>query len=294
MTARPSLADAAALVSEEAVTRLRARPGFRAAVERYTLETLNHSRGLDPAGRWMLADLGRTAIYITVVILDALPDGASAAAIAAISKDTGATSRGRVAQFIRFAQDAGEIGVPPGSEHWTRRRLILRTAFAERLRERAMVEARAIARIAPEVSSLADKLKDDPTYRRLLLMSAMLMPQDPYAEIPGAMMFFLHRECGMRILQHLMLDQAQDRGRMLDSAPLSRNQLSQTYGVSRAHINRLFADAEAQGLVRLPTPRRVEFTPALSDDYELTLARVFQRYHAAYLATLATEPPAGG
>jgi DNA-binding transcriptional regulator LsrR (DeoR family) len=120
----------------------------------------------------------------------------------------------------------------------------------------------------------------------------MLLPPAPYDATPSGIMLFLERECGMRILQHLMQEQAPDRERMLESAPISRNQLSQLYGVSRAHINRLLADAEARGLLSFPTPRRVVFSPELSEDYERTMAAVIQRYHAAYLATLATEPPA--
>jgi hypothetical protein len=292
MTARPSLEDATSLLSEEALVRLRARPGFRAVVEQYTATTLAYTRTFDTVGLWMLADIGRTAIYLALVLADVHPDGASVARIAAVSRETGVTSRGRVAQFIRVAQDAGEIAVPPGSEHWTRRRLILRPAFVDRIRRRAIIEAGAIARFAPEIASLPEKLENPETYRRFLVWSATLLPPEPYAATPGAIMLFLERECGMRILQHLMLDQAPDRERMLESAPLSRNQLSQRYGVSRAHINRLLADGEARGLLSFPTPRRVVFSPELSEAYEWTMASVFQRYHAAYLATLATEPPA--
>jgi hypothetical protein len=292
MTARPSLEEATSLLSEEAQARLRARPGFRAAVEHYIASTLAFARELDPAGLWMLADMGRSAIYITLMLADAHPGGASVAAIAAVSQETGATSRGRVAQFIRFAQDAGEIAVPPGSEHWTRRRLILRPAFVDRARGRAIIEARAIARFMPEIASLADKLENPETFRRFLMWSTVLMPPDPYSSTPSAIMLFLQRECGMRMLQHLALDQAPDRARMLESAPISRNHLSRLYGVSRAHINRLLTDAEAQGLLSFPAPRRVTFSPALSDAFERTIASLFQRSHAAYLATLATEPPA--
>jgi hypothetical protein len=289
VTARASLAEASALLSEETLVQLRARPGFRAAVEQFAAETLEYTRGIDKAGLWMLADIGRTAIYITIILLDALPEGASAAMIATVAQDTGASSRGRAARFIKFAQGAGEIAVPPGSDHWTRRRLILRPAFVARAQQRAIIEARAIARFAPEIASLPDKLSNMETYRRFLVWSAALMPPEPYSTTPSAIMLFLQRECGMRILQHLALDQAPDRTRMLESAPISRNRLSQLYGVSRAHINRLLGDAEAQGLLSFPTPRRVDFSPVLSEAYELTFASLFQRYHAAYLATLATE-----
>jgi CRP-like cAMP-binding protein len=195
-----------------------------------------------------------------------------------------------VARFIRYAQDAGEIAVPPGSEHWTRRRLILRPAFTERLRQRTFIDARAVARLAPEVASMADKLKDDGVYRRFLAWSSLLTTSTTISGTLTPTMLFMHRQNGMQILHHLMLAQAPDRTRMLEEAPISRNQLSQTFGVSRAHINRLLADAEAQGLLTCPNPTRVVFSPILSRDYERTRAFLFQISHAAYLTTLATEP----
>jgi DNA-binding transcriptional regulator LsrR (DeoR family) len=80
----------------------------------------------------------------------------------------------------------------------------------------------------------------------------------------------------MRILQHLVLRQPAERTRLLEAAPLSRAQMSRRYGVSRTHINRILADAEAAGAITLPAPDRVAFAPAFSDEVEAYFAGQFQ------------------
>jgi len=288
MSARPSLGDIAALLSDDAVEALRARPDFHAVTEQLVADSLANYRTLDAAGRWMLADIGRSSLYLAAVILDAQPAGVSAATLTAAAQGNQASSRGRVAQFIRFAQDAGEIVVPPGSEPWTRRRLTLRPAFAARLQRRSIADARAVSRLAPEIAPLIDSLEEDATYRRFLTWMGVLATHERVVGPPTPVTMFLHRRSGMRMLYHFALGQAPGRGRLLEEAAISRNQLSQLYEVSRAHINRLLADAEAEGLLSCPTPTRVVFSPALSDDFERTLAFVIQISRAAFVATLAT------
>lgn len=295
MSARPSLSDIAALLSDDAAVALRARPDFRAAVEQLIAESLANYHTLDAAGRWMLADIGRASLYAAAVILDAQPQGVSATALTAAAQGNQASSRGRVAQFIRFAQDAGEIVVPPGSEPWTRRRLTLRAVFVDRLRRRTISDARAISRIAPEIAPLVDSLEDDATYRRFLTWAGVLATRERVVGPPTPITMFLNRTSGMRILYHFTLAQTPDRDRLLEETAISRNQLSLRYGVSRAHINRLLADAEGHGLLSCPKSTRVVFSPALSDDLERTLAFIIQINRAAFVATLATaleaDPP---
>jgi hypothetical protein len=296
MSARPSLGDIDALLSDEAMAALRAHPDFSAAAEQLIAASLANYRTLDAVGRWMLTDIGRASLYMAAVILDAQPNGVSATALTAAAQGNQASSRGRVAQFIRFAQDAGEVVVPPGSEPWTRRRLTLRPAFVDRLRLRTIADASAVSRFAPEIATLIDSLEEDATYRRFLTWVGVLATHERIVGPPTPVTMFLQRRSGMRILYHLTLAQAPDRRRLLEEAAISRNQLSQLYEVSRAHINRLLADAEAAGLLSCPTQTRVVFSPALSDAFERTLAFIIQINRAAFIATLATaletEPPA--
>jgi len=295
MSARPSLGDIATLLSDDAAAALRASPDFRAVAEQLIADSLANYRTLDAAGRWMLADIGRASLYAAAVILDAQPTGVSATMLTAAAEGNRASSRGRVAQFIRFAQDAGEIVVPPGSEAWTRRRLTLRPAFVDRLRRRSIADASVVSGMVPEIAPLVASLEDDATYRRFLTWAGVLATHERVVGPATPVTMFLQRRSGMRILYHLALAQAPDRSRLLEEAAISRNQLSHLYEVSRAHINRLLADAEAEGLLSCPTPTRVVFSPALSEDFERTLAFLIQINRAAFVATLATaleaEPP---
>ena len=288
MTPRPTLSDVGALLSDEAMSALRARTDFRAVLEQLIAESLANYRELNAAGRWMLADIGRASLYMAAVILDAQPGGVSAAALTAAAQGNQASSRGRVARFIRFAQDAGEIVVSPGSDHWTRRRLILRPVFIERLRRRSICDARAISRLAPEIAPLVDSLEHDVTFRRFLTWMGVLATHDRIVGPSTPLTMFLQRHSGMRILYHLALTQSPDRGQLLETAAISRNQLSHLYEISRAHINRLLSDAEAAALLTCPTPKQIVFSQALSDDFERTLAFIVQINRAAFVATLAT------
>ena len=101
MTPRPSLGDIDALLSDEAMIALRTRADFREVVEELIAVSLANYRTFDAAGRWMFADMGRSALYVAALILDARPGGVSAAALTAAAQDNRASSRGRVAQFIR-------------------------------------------------------------------------------------------------------------------------------------------------------------------------------------------------
>lgn len=291
MTLHRSLDDVAAMLSDGALAALRAGPDFRAVVEELIAESLDNYQTFDAAGCWMTADVGRMALYVAALLLDAQPGGLTVAALNTSAQSYDASSRGRVAQFIRFAQDAGEITVPAGPEPWTQRRLGLRAVFVERLQRRAINEARVISRLAPEIAPLAASLEDDATYRRFLLWSAVLATRERMVGPTTPVTMFLQRQSGMRILYHLTLDQPPGRERLLEDAALSRNQLSKLYRVSRAHINRLLADAEADGLLSCPRPNRVVFSAALSDDFERTMAFIIQMNRAAFVATALEATP---
>jgi hypothetical protein len=94
---------------------------------------------------------------------------------------------------------------------------------------------------------------------------------------------FLERDCGMTILFRLMLSQDRPRDRLLVSAGLSRAALSREFDVSRAHINRLLADAASRGLLSCPAPDVVQFSAILSRDVDLMLAQTLQITRAALM-----------
>jgi hypothetical protein len=87
----------------------------------------------------------------------------------------------------------------------------------------------------------------------------------------GPVDHFVTREAGVQILCDLMLRQPSQRRYLMERAPLSRRRLAETYGVSRAHVNNLFAESP----MTRTTDTEVIFHPELSDDWEPHLAATF-------------------
>ena len=290
MTPRPSLADVDGLLSDEALAALRGRPDFRATVEQLIAESLTNYRTLDAAGRWMLADIRPDgAVWRRADPGRAAWRGERGGAHRHVQRDTGRRAGAGSPNSSASPRTPGEIVVSSGSEHWTRRRLTLRPAFVERMRRRSVNEARVISRLAPEIADLVGSLENDATYRRFLMWSGVLATRDRVVGPVSPVTMFLQRHSGMRILYHLTLDQAANRERLLEEGgDLAFSQLSNLYGVSRArHQPPAAADAEARGLLSCPTPTRVVFSPALSDDFARTMAFIIQITRAAFVATLS-------
>ncbi|THD60952.1 hypothetical protein [Phenylobacterium sp.] len=272
-------ADETDLLSDAAVAHLRGHPRFREAVEAFARESLVHYEQQDAATRWLLKDLGRAALYLAATILDGTPEGLTFARLAMTAASNGTCSRGRVLAFVHYAQAAGRLTVPPGPEPWARRRLVLTPAFIDPTRERLVGALEATAIVAPEVAEALPRLKSDTVARQAATAVGMLLNFRPELNRnPGGPLrqIFIARDGGMRMLQHLMVRQPAQRGRLMETARLSRAELARRYGVSRTHVNRLLDDAQAAGALTLPAADRVEFSSAFSDEVEAFFGGVMQ------------------
>ncbi|HQN51140.1 MAG TPA: hypothetical protein PK913_08775, partial [Phenylobacterium sp.] len=95
---------------------------------------------------------------------------------------------------------------------------------------------------------------------------------------------FLSRKSGGRILSRLIADQAPGRERLMEAVTISRSGLAREFGVSRAHINKMLADAQAAGALTLSGSDNVVFTEAFSDNTAHTFALVIQFMRASLRA----------
>jgi hypothetical protein len=270
-------ADDADLLSDAAVARLRGHPRFREAVETHATGVLAEFESQDHHDRWLLNDLGRASLWLGAMILDATPDGLTVSGLAAAGRQV--CSRGRVLAFVHYGLDNGRFTLAPGAEPWVRRRLHLTPTFIETSRRRLINQLRAAAMVAPEVEAAFAKLSSDAAVQQASVSVGLLLSLRPELNRnPGGALrhVFIARDGGMRMLQHLMLCQPRARSRLLEAAPLSRAALSRRYGVSRTHVNRLLADAEAAGALRVEGRDRVVFSPAFSDEVEAFVAGQFQ------------------
>jgi hypothetical protein len=275
----PIEADEADLLSDTAVLRLRGHPRFREAVEAFAQGSLDHYERQDAPTRWLLKDLGRAALYLSATILDGTPEGLTFARLAVTAAATNTCSRGRVLAFLHYAQAAGGLVVPPGPEPWARRKLVLTPAFINPTRERLIGGLEAAAIVAPEVAEALPRLASDTAAEQAAAAVGMLLKFRPELNRnPGGPLrqIFIARDGGMRMLQHFMVRQPTGRSRLMETAPVSRADLSRRYGVSRTHVNRLLDEAQAAGALTLPTADRVEFTPAFSEEVEAFFGGVLQ------------------
>jgi len=280
-------------LSDAAVARMRTHPRFGEAAEAFVAQALDAYEGEEEATRWLLKDLGRAALYTACAILDGAPGGLTVTALATIAAATDICSRGRVLAFVRYGLDTGRLTLPPGPEPWVRRRMALTPAFMNPMRERLRRGLATTALVAPEVAAALPKLQSDEIVRQAAAALALVLQTRPELNRNHGgplRQVFIARDGGMRALQHLMLRQAPHRERLMQTAQLSRAELSRRFGVSRTHINRLLADAEAAGALTLSTREEVTFSPAFSDEVEAYYAGQFQVIRLI-AQTLMSAPP---
>ena len=275
----PIEADEADPLSDGAVSRVRGHPRFREAAEAFAAEALRDFELQDQATRWLLKDLGRASLYMACAILDLQPQGLSVTGLCAAAVSSGVSSRGRVLAFAHYALDTGRLTLPPGPDPWVRRRLTLTPVFMEQMRRRMRGSLESTALVAPEVEAALPKLKSDAVVSQAAAAVALLLKARPELNRnPGGPLrqIVIARDGGMRVLQHLMLRQDPGRERLMQTAHLSRAELSRRFGVSRTHINRLLAAGKQAGALTVTASEHVVFSPAFSDEVEAYCAGQFQ------------------
>ena len=271
--------------SPQAIAALQAHPRLTEACNHLARASLAHHAAMDSVGRLLLDDLGRSSLYLAAIVLDKSPDGLTATNLIAATQANRTSSTGRVTEFLRLAQDAGDLVVPSGAERWTRRRLILKPRFLERMRRNMSIQiegARIIDPALPPPSVLAD---DAALAHFCFWLGALsTVHRDMVAGPWTPIEIFLSRKSGGRILARLIADQAPGRARLMEAVTISRSGLAREFGVSRAHINKMLADAQAAGALTLSGSDNVVFTEAFSDNATQTFALVIQFMRASLRA----------
>jgi hypothetical protein len=278
-----STAPFASPLDDERLAALASRPLFRAACERSAAEGVAHYLALSEPHRWICKDLGRFGVAITALILHFTPDGLTAHGLTTQCRALGIASSGRVARALRILQDHGELTLEPGHETWTRRRLVPSRGFLDMMRERAVIEARSAAMIAPECAALVDSLNADRGFGAFVLVCALIVGTRPdlLAAPNASAQIFLQREAGMLIMLDLVRHQPANRTHLLETATISRKALAQRFDVSRAHINKILADAAHAGLLRQFSTDTIVFAPTGSAAISRVYAAVYRMMVAA-------------
>lgn len=283
------------LFSDEAIDALRAHPQFRAACEYVARTSIAQFQALPEGYQWVTKDLGRLSICLSALVLHSVKQLTAQALVAAcVADDT--SSPGRVLQIVRRLEAMGQITVEDGPGLWTRRPMHVGDGLIDRIRARAVIEVEGIAKIDASAGEVLAEIDDRRVFLRYATTAALFVAQHRdlfrFQSTP-ATRFFMEREAGMLVLYDLMVSQSADRGRLMEAAPISRNALSKRYGISRAHINKLFDQAARDGWLGLPAPDRVHFSQAMSDTMERQFALIFQVARLAGRRLPARERIAG-
>jgi hypothetical protein len=240
----------------------------------------------------MLKDVGRTAVYVAIVILDSLPFGVTPGQLAKICFANSVCSRARALAFVSHGLATGHLVLIPGPQSWTKRRLIPQPAFRDILRGILAGLMGAGQDIAPELSDTIPLLADDRHFAVAMTALGQIATQAArlgVSPIP-AIEFFTERDGGLRMLQHLAGRQEPLRARLLDTAQLFKTEVARRCGVSRIHLDTVLADAAQAGFLSMPTPNRVVFAPALDEAFERWVILQIQslRYIARAMRAAAT------
>jgi hypothetical protein len=283
--------------AREAVAAMRALPGFRATVEASARGVLDVYLSVDEDLRWVFRDRGRFFIGIAAVMLHHRTALTAAALRDAVASAWREASAGRVRAFLKRMTAGGLIAHARSADGTPLRTLVPSKNFLDKFRAHRLAVADAVAGLDAALGPMRDTIAGGQyTAFEAFLSSAAMGRSDVFGDVPGeAVFFFFQREAGFTILFDLMLSQPNERAQLLDVAAISVNGLAQRHSVSRAHIIRLFTEAEKAGwLIFDRDKREIRFTPEFSDRFERHSAAHFLLHREAwrqYQAAQLTHQP---
>ncbi|WP_340645857.1 hypothetical protein [Phenylobacterium sp.] len=278
----------------DGLAQARANPRFHAAIDLEAKLARDAYHALPEGHRWLLGDRGRFNMGLIALLL-AGSGTLTAQNLSQMSKARGIGSAGRALKYVEHLLRYGLVSAEPGDGRWTTHGLILGPILIGhyRARFRAMLEAMRL--FDPTVAPVLELIETDEFLPLCLTLAGANgdnseLARQIYADGLG---LFLERDCGMLILMDLMLTQPAGRAQPLERAPLSRYGLARDYGVSRAHINKLLADAGVAGLLTLEDDGcAVVFSPRLSEVLELHTAAIFLGLRTGIAQYMASRPAA--
>ena len=183
--------------------------------------------------------------------------------------EVGLGSPGRAVAILALMRFAGLLVPEPSAHRGQRRRLIPTEAFMALQRDRLRQAFAALNHVRPEGAIGLAQLGSDRFFADFMraIGEALRADQRPILFAPR-MRYFFDRNAGAMILMSLLL-----LGRPGDSMPpvgplaVSVAALARRFSVSRTHVTRMLADAEAEGLLQRDATDRSLFrmTPALRE-----------------------------
>jgi hypothetical protein len=279
--------------AREAVAAMRARPGFRRAVEASARGVLDLYLTVDTDMRWVFRDRGRFFIGATLVMLHRQGLLTAASLKNAVADLLREASAGRVRAFLQRTMGCGLVTVARDATGKPMRALIPANDFLRNYQLHRLAIAAAFAKLDPAMEAMCNAIAG-PDYPavEMFLSTAMMQRPDIFADVPREAVFtFFSREAGFTILFDLMLSQPARRNSLLERAPVTVHGLAQRHSVSRAHVLRLLTDAEESGWLTFDREKReIRFAAKFSDRFERHSAMHFLLYKEAWRQYRAAQP----
>ncbi|HWF01221.1 MAG TPA: hypothetical protein VG248_15585 [Caulobacteraceae bacterium] len=260
-------------------------PQFPTAVRAWARDSLAGFAGLDPIGRWLRSDLGRTALSATTLAL-AAEGRLTSRALEVQAAKTGVASRGRVRTFIERAR-AYLLLAPIATDAGLDTPLGVSEGYIRRMTDHLPIVLASAALVFPELAAAAARSNDLGFRLRVSAWVAALMVARPHlfpiADTPVRQL--QAHDGGMRVLEAWIAAQPAHAPFLLGPCVLSRAALARASFCSRTHIRRLLTGAHTQGLLAIEGDQ-LTAAPALCADVERYYALLFVTMREAACATL--------
>jgi AraC-like DNA-binding protein len=121
----------------------------------------------------------------------------------------------------------------------------------------------------------------------------LLISIESAAAAPALMGAFMHAKAGTQVLGALLLTSEADVFPPYRAGPITLSSLAARFGVSRAHLRRMFEGGARQGLTRLEADGRVTFAPAAREQLTFIYAGQLAALVAAGTMTARARGLAG-
>jgi len=279
--------------ADESYTRLRAHPRYPEAVRRFASNMLA-AGDADPVLDGILKDAGRNAAALFAATLH-FSGELTLPGIKALCLSLGLISAGRARALLLYLIYLGYVKPAP----LRRRGPALYTAtakFVETWRRHQGIVLGSIAVLEPAAGLLLERIGMPGVLEGLtrfqsegFLASAPTVEKDaPYFRV------FMHSHAGIQIVHSLLAASREEVFPPMEPIAFSAAAAAKRFRVSRVHVGRVLAAAEAAGLLRLCPGGAVTLEPAGRAAVDFVFAMQLLHFLAAAARTLKGLPALSG
>ncbi|HEY2756323.1 MAG TPA: hypothetical protein VGJ01_11350 [Pseudolabrys sp.] len=268
----------------EAITALRARPGFEQAIRTSAAGLIAMYQG-GHLHNWLMDDRGRLLFAYFALYLDALRDpadpssGLTPTRMRTLVAEYDICSPGRATAMLSLMRFGGYLAPDIQVADRRQRRLVATDKLNDLLRERWRVHFNAMAPLLPDGDAILAAL-DDPAVRRALVIGMVERFRAGFRFISHApgLGLFGERNAGLFILMTLITaGEADDSVPPSRPVPMSMAALARRFRVSRPHVLKLIRDAADGGFIERvgQDGGRVIVRPRLAEATQIFFATMY-------------------